>query len=75
MQQKLQGCNKIITIGAGFIGVELSDELRKAGKDVLLIEKLPNILGLAFDEDISVRAQELLVNRGIILKPVWRAKS
>jgi len=65
MQAKLEGCKKIITIGAGFIGVEVSDELNKAGKDVTLIEKLPNILGLAFDEDIALKAQELLIERGV----------
>ncbi len=68
MQQKLADCQKIITIGAGFIGVEISDELVKAGKDVVLVEKLPNILGLAFDEDISVRAHDILKNRGVIIR-------
>lgn len=65
MHEKLKGMNKIITIGAGFIGVEISDELKKSGKDVLLIEKLPGILGLAFDDDISGRAEELLKERGV----------
>ncbi len=65
MQDELRECKKLVTIGAGFIGVEISDELRKAGKDVTLIEKLPNILALAFDEDISLRAQEILKNRDV----------
>jgi NADH oxidase (H2O2-forming) len=65
MHDKLNGLNKVITIGAGFIGVEISDELNKSGKEVLLIEKLPRILGLAFDEDISVRAEALLKERGV----------
>lgn len=65
MQKKLENCKKIIVIGAGFIGVEISDELMKAGKEVTLIEKLPRILGLAFDEDISSRARALLDDRGV----------
>jgi len=65
MQSKLKNCKKIITIGAGFIGVEISDELIKAGKEVTLIEKLPNILGFAFDEDISVKAEGILKERGV----------
>jgi len=65
MQSKLNGCNKIITIGAGFIGVEMSDELKKAGKDVTLIEKLPHVLGLAFDEDVSLVAEDILKERGV----------
>jgi NADPH-dependent 2,4-dienoyl-CoA reductase/sulfur reductase-like enzyme len=65
MQSKLNGCNKVITIGAGFIGVEMSDELKKADKDVTLIEKLPHILGLAFDEDVSLEAENILKERGV----------
>ena len=65
MQKKLEGANKIVIIGAGFIGVEMSDELNKAGKEVTLIEKLPHALGLAFDEDISVIAEGLLNDRGV----------
>ena len=65
MQLKIKDCKKIVTIGAGFIGVEISDELTKAGKEVTLIEKLPHVLGLAFDEDISVQAESLLRTRGV----------
>lgn len=65
MQKDLEGCKKIVTIGGGFIGVEISDELIKAGKEVVLVEKLPHILGLAFDADISERAEEILRSRGV----------
>ncbi len=68
MHAELKQCKKIITIGAGFIGVEISDELNKAGKEVILVEKLPNILGMAFDEDIAVKALELLTQRGVNVK-------
>lgn len=65
MQKKMEGVNKVVTIGAGFIGVEISDELNKAGKEVTLIEKLPHALGLAFDEDISSLVEDLLKTRGV----------
>jgi NADPH-dependent 2,4-dienoyl-CoA reductase/sulfur reductase-like enzyme len=65
MQEKLKDCEKIVTIGAGFIGVEISDELQKTGKKVMLVEKLPYVLGLAFDEDISSKAEKILRERGI----------
>jgi NADPH-dependent 2,4-dienoyl-CoA reductase/sulfur reductase-like enzyme len=75
MQEKLKDCKKIVTIGAGFIGVEVSDELHKNGKDVTLVEKLPNILGLAFDSDVSIRAEEVLEKRGVkIVKGVGVSK-
>ena len=62
---KLKGLNKVAVIGAGFIGVELSDELNKIGKDVSIIEFKPHILGAAFDEDTSLIAESLLKDRGV----------
>lgn len=68
MQEKLKPTKKIVVIGAGFIGVEISDELKKAGKEVVLLEKLPHILGLAFDTDVAMKAQEILISRGVEIK-------
>jgi len=65
IQEKLNGCTRVVVIGAGFIGVEMSDELVMAGKQVQLVEKLPQILGMAFDEDVAGRTQELIVKRGV----------
>jgi len=68
MAEKLQSCEKIITVGAGFIGVEISDELNKRGKEVTLVEILPHILSLVFDEELAVAAEEILKSRGLNLK-------
>ncbi len=65
MQKKLEGLKKVAVIGAGFIGVELSDELNKLNKEVTLIEKLPRILGLAFDPEFSEVAESLVKERGV----------
>lgn len=65
MMEKLSGCNKVVVIGAGFIGVEVSDELVKAGKQVQLVEQLPHILGMAFDEDVATRIESLVMERGV----------
>ncbi|MBN2789269.1 MAG: FAD-dependent oxidoreductase [Candidatus Delongbacteria bacterium] len=67
MQDQLKDCKDIVTIGAGFIGVEMSDELNKNGKNVTLIEKMPNILGLAFDKEISEKVEKILKERGVNL--------
>ena len=66
--QKIKDCKKIVVIGAGFIGVEMSDELNKLGKEVTLVEILPHILGLIFDEKIAVQAEEVLKTRGVKIK-------
>lgn len=65
MHSKLGSAKNIAVIGAGFIGVELSDELNKQGYNVTLIEKLPNILNLAFDVELSQKIDEMLANRGV----------
>jgi len=58
-------CKKIVIIGGGFIGVELSDELNKQKKDVTIVEILPHILTLAFDTEMAIRAEDLLKDRGV----------
>jgi len=65
MKEKLKSCKKMVVIGAGFIGVEFSDELRKSGLDVTLVEKQPSILSQAFDVELSVKIEELLTQSGI----------
>lgn len=68
MKTRLDGAKKVVVIGAGFIGVELSDELCKAGHEVTLIEKLPNILALAFDVEVSEKIESILIGRGLKIK-------
>jgi NADPH-dependent 2,4-dienoyl-CoA reductase/sulfur reductase-like enzyme len=65
MKTKLASLKKVVVIGAGFIGVEFSDELIKHGHEVVLVEKQPDILSLAFDGELSERIEEILVNRGV----------
>lgn len=65
MQEKLKDCRKITVLGAGFIGVEMSDELAKSGREVLLVEKLPEILSLAFDVELSKKIAGILTSRGV----------
>lgn len=63
--EQLEGLDNVIVIGGGFIGVEVSDELNKKGKNVTLIEILPYILGATFDDEFAKDAQELLIDRGV----------
>lgn len=65
MLAKLKDCKRVVVIGAGFIGVEISDEMNKRHHEVTLIEKLPNILSLAFDEQLSSRIEEFIIKRGV----------
>lgn len=65
MLEGLEEKQEIVVIGGGFIGVELSDELRKRGKDVTVVELLPHVLSAVFDEDLAERAESILVDRGV----------
>jgi len=68
LYETLNGLRKVIVVGAGFIGVELSDELNKAGKDVTLVEILPHVLGATFDDEFAIEAEALLAQRGVKIK-------
>ncbi len=68
LQERLEGLEKIVVVGAGFIGVETSDELKKTGKDITLVEILPHILGATFDDEFASAAQEMLESRGVAVK-------
>jgi len=68
MKEKLAGCRRVVVIGAGFIGVEFSDEFAKKGHEVVLVEKLPNILALAFDPELSDKIETLLKERGVVVR-------
>jgi NADH oxidase (H2O2-forming) len=68
MKKKLTRCKRVVVIGAGFIGVEFSDEFAQSGHEVVLVEKLPNILGLAFDVELSDRIANLLIERGVQIR-------
>jgi NADPH-dependent 2,4-dienoyl-CoA reductase/sulfur reductase-like enzyme len=65
LMECLKNFINIVVVGAGFIGVEISDEINKAGKNVTLVEILPHILGLAFDEGVALDAEEQLKSRGV----------
>ncbi len=68
MLEKLKDMKNIVVLGGGFIGVEMADELKKAGKDVTLVEILPHVLGLVFDDEIAIQVEEALTPRGITLE-------
>lgn len=65
IKEKLGSVKNIAVIGAGFIGVELSDELNKHGYNVTLIEKMPHILSMAFDADVAEKIHEMITQRGV----------
>ncbi len=66
--EPISKAKNVIVIGAGFIGVEVSDEIRRQGKNVTLVEAMDRVLPLAFDEDISSIVTEQLISSGLSIR-------
>lgn len=64
MKSTMKGCKQVVIVGAGFIGVEVADELAKSGISVTIVEKMPAILSTAFDVELSGKISEILIERG-----------
>lgn len=65
LMTELETCENVVVVGAGFIGVEMSDELNKSGKNITLVEIQDRILGAAFDEEVAKDAETKLSDRGV----------
>ncbi len=65
IRDDLRSTKNLVVIGAGFIGVEVCDELVKIAENVTLIEAEDSILPLAFDKDMSVPIEEKLSDHGV----------
>ena len=56
---------RIVVIGGGFIGVEFADECRKRGHEVTIVELLEHCLQLVCPEELCIRAEDALKERGV----------
>lgn len=56
---------KIAILGAGYIGVELADALKKRGKDVYLLDVMSNVLPHYFDQDMMRYLEQKMAEKGI----------
>ncbi len=73
--KSIKEARNVVVIGAGFIGVEVSDEIRNSGKEVTLVEAMDRVLPLAFDEDIASVVADKLSSNGVTIKTNSRVKS
>ena len=55
--------NRVVIIGGGYIGVEVADELSRAGKKVTIIEMMPHLL-MTMDLEFARVAEEALAKEG-----------
>ncbi len=64
LRGKFEQAKKIVIVGGGFIGLEVADELLKAGKDVTIVEIMDQLLPASFDREYGQFVEELFVNAG-----------
>ncbi|MDP2877248.1 MAG: FAD-dependent oxidoreductase, partial [Holophaga sp.] len=50
---------RVLVVGAGYIGVELAESLRHRGLEVVLVERLPQVMAVADPEMVEPLHQEL----------------
>jgi NADH oxidase (H2O2-forming) len=65
LEKAMDEARHILVIGGGFIGVEFADECRKRGHDVTIVELLEHCLQLVCTEELCVRAEDVLKERGV----------
>lgn len=64
MREHALNSDNIVIIGGGYIGVEMVDELVKAGKKVTLVEMLDSLLATTMDGEFGAAAQSILEAAG-----------
>ncbi len=68
MLEAVNECERITIIGGGFIGVEFADDLVKIGRKVTIVELLPHVLALSFDDEFCELAEKKLRELGVELR-------
>ncbi|MEA3383637.1 MAG: FAD/NAD(P)-binding oxidoreductase, partial [Campylobacterota bacterium] len=66
LKRYLENKQKVVVIGTGFIGVELAEQLQDASKEVTIVGGR-HILANSFDEDMAVKAEDIMEQKGIKL--------
>ena len=71
---KSRSLKRAAIIGAGYIGMEMAEALKWLGLEVIVIEKLPNILG-TMDDEITTIVEKTLDGNGVKLLKSTEVKS
>ena len=62
-----QAARKALIVGAGYIGLELAEQVRHRGMEVALVERLPQVLGVA-DTEMTFPLHEELSRQKVDLR-------
>ncbi len=76
MAQAVDEADHILIVGCGFIGVEIAEECkRRRDIDIHIVEMLRHCLQLTYDEEFSIRVEEVLGEQGITILGSERVES
>ena len=64
MKKEALEAENIVIYGGGYLGVELCDELLRAGKHVTIVEKSKRLMPSSFGSEISNKVKEVIENLG-----------
>lgn len=65
IKQAIEGINKLVIVGAGFIGAELASSCRSLGIDVTVIERSDLPMGRIFGDEIGDHFLNLHLSNGV----------
>lgn len=65
--EKAKSANRIVVVGAGYIGVELVEAFEMNGKEVTLIDGMDRVLSKYLDKEFTDTAEDEFINHGIKL--------
>jgi NADH oxidase (H2O2-forming) len=76
LRERCRTAKNVVILGGGFIGAEFADEIARGKKaQVHIVEMMPKVLHLAFDDEFCDMIQQELIDAGIHLHLGRRALS
>jgi len=63
MHAKVAKMSRVVVVGTGFIGIEVANELRDAGKEITLVGS--RLLKHSFDPEVSAYMEKIVAAKGI----------
>ena len=76
MREKAKSAGRVVILGGGFIGAEFADELaRDTVAEVHIVEMMPKLLNLAFDDEFCDEITDVLLKAGVKVHTGRRASA
>jgi len=61
----IEKVDEVVVVGTGFIGIEMAMEIAESGKKVTVVGGSQHILKGAFDPEVALKAEEILLKSGV----------